>query len=66
MTKLYDNINDYKDLPEQIVDQIKHFFENYKTLDKGKWVKVSGWEGKKKAESLIVEGLDRINGKKAA
>lgn len=52
------NIKSYKDLPEVLVNRIKHFFENYKALEKGKWVKVGGWEDEISAKSIIQEGLN--------
>ncbi|MCT4634639.1 MAG: inorganic diphosphatase [Rickettsiales bacterium] len=52
------NIKSYKDLPEVLVNRIKHFFENYKALEKGKWVKVAGWEDEVAAKKVILEGLD--------
>jgi inorganic pyrophosphatase len=59
LTTYYDKINDYKDLPELLINQISHFFESYKALEKGKWVKVEGWKGKKEAEKMISEGVKR-------
>lgn len=61
----YDNVKDYNDLPEVLINQIKHFFEHYKDLEKGKWVKVVGWEGREKAEELISTAINNAN-KKAA
>jgi inorganic pyrophosphatase len=55
----YDAIKSYRDLPEIFIQQIGHFFEHYKDLEKGKWVKVLGWEGPEKAKQLIQEGLAR-------
>lgn len=40
---------DISDVPEAIKNKVKHFFENYKTLEPGKWVKVKNWKGKKEA-----------------
>lgn len=62
VTKLdpfYENIHSYEDLPEIFCKQISHFFEHYKDLEKGKWVKILGWEGKEKAEQLINEASER-------
>lgn len=50
------NIKSYKDLPEVFINRIKHFFENYKALEKGKWVKVGGWEDENAAKAIIQEG----------
>lgn len=52
----FSNINSYKDLPEVLINRIKHFFENYKALEKGKWVKVEGWEDENSAKAIISEG----------
>lgn len=59
----YENIKDYTDLPQILLDQIQHFFEHYKDLEKGKWVKVLGWKDKETAAKLILEAIER--GKKA-
>lgn len=44
LTPLYDHVKQASDLPELLIKQIQHFFENYKALEKGKWVKVDGWK----------------------
>jgi inorganic pyrophosphatase len=44
LTPLYDHVQQAQDLPELLIKQIQHFFENYKALEKGKWVKVDGWK----------------------
>jgi len=49
----YNDVESYKDLPAGICDKIGHFFERYKDLEKGKWVKVTGWEDAAKAKELI-------------
>lgn len=43
------------------LEKIKHFFEHYKELEKGKYVKVTGWEDKKSAEQIINQGIERFN-----
>ncbi|MGV3278896.1 inorganic diphosphatase [Rickettsiales bacterium LUAb2] len=53
VTSFYDNIKTYQDLPNIKLEQIKHFFERYKDLEKGKWVEVLGFADIAKAESLI-------------
>jgi len=57
LTKYYDNINDYSDLPEILLSQISHFFERYKDLEKGKWVKISGWKNADDAKKIIEESI---------
>lgn len=54
----YANIKSYKDLPEIFIDRIRNFFENYKALEKGKWVKVQGWEDESSAKAVIIEGIE--------
>ncbi len=49
--------------PERLL-QIKHFFEHYKDLEAGKWVKVKGWKGPKAAREEIVSGIKRAAGQK--
>ena len=46
-------------MPESLVNKIKHFFEHYKDLEKGKWVKVTAFEDAAKARQLIAEGMER-------
>jgi inorganic pyrophosphatase len=53
----YDEVSEYTDLPKILVDQIRHFFEHYKDLEEGKWVKITGWDGKAKARELIEAGI---------
>ncbi len=60
VTPFYDNINDYKDVPELMLHKISHFFEQYKALEPNKWVKVTGWEGADTAKRLIHEAVDRL------
>ena len=50
-------INELEDLPEIELQQIKHFFETYKDLEPGKWVKVTGFDGKEKAVELINKSI---------
>jgi len=59
LTRRYDDVNDYSDLPEITVQQIEHFFEHYKDLEPGKWVKIGDWLGADAAKRLIVEAIER-------
>ncbi len=56
---LYKDWKDVTDIPEALKDKIKHFFEHYKELEPGKWVKVRGWEGKDKAHEIIMAAIKR-------
>lgn len=53
----YKGVESYEELPKIFLDQIAHFFEHYKDLESGKWVKIKGWEGAEKAASLIDEAV---------
>ena len=55
LTVLYKNVKEYTDLPELLLKQIQHFFENYKDLEPGKWVKVDSWEGADAARAAITK-----------
>jgi inorganic pyrophosphatase len=55
----YDNVKNYTDLPEIFIASIKHFFEHYKDLEKGKWVKVTGFADAAEAEKMIADGVKR-------
>ncbi len=54
----WDEVEEYTDLPKILLDQIRHFFEHYKDLEEGKWVKVHGWGNREKAINLIKEGIE--------
>jgi inorganic pyrophosphatase len=59
LTRRYDQVQDYTDLPEITVKQIEHFFAHYKDLEDRKWVKVIGWGDMADAKKMILEGVDR-------
>ena len=63
LTKQYDHIQDVNDLPELLKAQIQHFFERYKELEAGKWVKVEGWGDKAAAEAEILTSAERYAAK---
>ena len=63
LTKRYENVMSYLDLPEITVEQIQHFFEHYKDLEPGKWVKVLGWGDAAEAKRLITEAIERAKAK---
>ena len=64
LTKRYENVHNYTDLPQITLDQIQHFFEHYKDLEPGKWVKLKGWGDAAMARKLIVEAMDRAKAAK--
>ena len=63
LSKEYDHIKDVNDLPELLRGQITHFFEQYKALEKGKWVKVDGWADAAAAKEEIVASFERAKNK---
>jgi inorganic pyrophosphatase len=60
LTKIYSHIQDINDVPELLKAQIKHFFEHYKDLEPGKWVKVEGFADAKTAKAEIVASQQRF------
>ena len=63
LTQRYDKVKNYNDLPDITLQQIQHFFEHYKDLEPGKWVKVLRWGDAADAHRLILEGIARAQGK---
>jgi len=59
LTKRYEHVMSYTDMPEITRQQIQHFFEHYKDLEPGKWVKMLGWGDAAEAKRLIAEAIDR-------
>lgn len=55
----YGAYEDIKDVPEALLAKIKHFYENYKSLEPGKWVKVKDYKGKKEAEAEVEKSLQK-------
>jgi inorganic pyrophosphatase len=59
LTRRYEKVHNYLDLPDITLKQIEHFFEHYKDLESGKWVKMLGWGDADESRRLILEGIDR-------
>ena len=64
LTKRYEGVHNYTDLPLITREQIQHFFEHYKDLEPGKWVKLIGWGDVAEARKLIVDAIARHAAKK--
>ena len=60
----FSNVKDIKDLPEAILNQIKHFYEHYKELEPGKFVKVKEFKGREEALKIIKEAAEKYKNKK--
>lgn len=56
---LYEDVQSPRDLPPTQLSQIKHFFEHYKAMEPGKWVKVRGWEDAAAALTEIEKAIER-------
>ena len=59
LTKRYEHVANYTDLPRITLEQVQHFFEHYKDLEPGKWVKMGGWGDAEEARQLIREAMAR-------
>ena len=59
LTRRYEHVHNYSDLPDITLMQIQHFFEHYKDLEPGKWVKVLGWGDAAEARDLISAAIAR-------
>jgi inorganic pyrophosphatase len=59
MNSEYSTLNEIDSVPEILLNRIKHFFEHYKDLEKGKWVKVSGFRDSAEAKKKILEAVGR-------
>jgi inorganic pyrophosphatase len=57
LTTIYKDVKEITDLPELLIRQIQHFFENYKDLEVGKWVKVDGWGNAQDAKDEIMKSV---------
>ena len=64
LTRRYEKVQNYTDLPDITLEQISHFFEHYKDLEKTKWVKLVGWGDAAEAKRLIIESIERAKGEK--
>ena len=63
LTKRYEGINNFSDLPEITLKQIEHFFEHYKDLEPGKWVKLGDWLDVTTARQMITDAIARAQRK---
>jgi inorganic pyrophosphatase len=66
LTKRYENVSDYTDLPRITLEQIEHFFAHYKDLEPGKWVKILGWRDADFARDLVLKSVERAKAAKKA
>jgi inorganic pyrophosphatase len=59
VSRRYEKINDYTDMPSISLQQIEHFFAHYKDLEPGKWAKIHHWGDSAEAQRRIVEAIER-------
>ena len=57
----YSKYTEIEQIDTRVLDKIRHFFDHYKELEKGKYVKVTGWKDSKTAEQIIIQGIERFN-----
>jgi inorganic pyrophosphatase len=59
LSPIYQGIKETTDMPELLLNQIQHFFEHYKDLEPGKWVRIEGWEDAAAAKKEITDSVKR-------
>lgn len=64
LTKMYDTVQSYKDLPPDLLNSLEHFFNHYKDLEPGKWVKVDGWADADVGCQEVMSSIARFNEQK--
>lgn len=64
LTKRYENVHNYTDLPEITLKQIEHFFAHYKDLEPNKWVKITRWGDAHEAHEMVLKGIERAKAAK--
>jgi inorganic pyrophosphatase len=56
----WQHIQDVDDIPEHTKREIEHFFEHYKDLEPGKWVKTEGWGNAADADAIVQAGITKL------
>ncbi len=64
LTRCYDKVENYTDLPEILAKQIEHFFSHYKDLEAGKCVRIASWQDVNVAKKIISGAVGRYNSQK--
>jgi len=59
VSRRYDSVQEYQDLPEITRDQIQHFFQHYKDLEPDKWARIDHWGGAAEARTMILDAIER-------
>lgn len=61
LSTMYQSIQTHLDLPQHLLLSLEHFFNHYKDLEAGKWVKIDGWVGPEAARAEIMASVNRFN-----
>jgi len=64
LTPRYQHVQKPKDVGQELLNSIEHFFKHYKDLEAGKWVKIDGWEEVESARKEILASVQRYQQKK--
>lgn len=65
VSAMFEHVNNYRDLPSMLLRQIEHFFQRYKDLEDGKWVKIDHWGDENEAREKICQAIERYQSTKA-
>lgn len=60
LCKIYQSIQTIEDMPKHLLLSLEHFFQHYKDLEEGKWVKLDGWAGPEAARHEILASIERF------
>jgi inorganic pyrophosphatase len=66
LTKRYQNVDNFTDLPEITLSQFEHFFAHYKDLEPGKWVNIERWGDAEEARQIVLKSIEREAGEKTS
>ena len=61
LSGMYSSYSSIRDVQKSLLDSISHFFEHYKDLEPGKWVKIEGWVDAEDAKKEIMKSIERYN-----
>ena len=65
LTRRYERVQSFRDLPTITIEQIEHFFTHYKDLEPKKWVRIGHWENADYARKIVLEAIERAKAAKA-
>jgi inorganic pyrophosphatase len=61
LSRLYREMQGCSDLPEELRNQIVHFYKHYKDLEPGKWVQIEGWNSAQEAREEVMASIERFD-----